>query len=173
METMPPSSPTSVRALLGYVAAHDSIVNSAPYHRYRCNTRADACVWWHMCCCRLLETVLSCPADPSRLRALLAAAAAEVETLLKNHRIFSVHSAYYVREMRVLAYKQLLQSYRSVTLDSMARSFGVSTAFIDAELSRFVAAGRLNCKIDMVSDPVASCVMLAGLDSPGWCYCCP
>jgi len=75
--------------------------------------------------------------------------------------------------MRVLAYKQLLQSYRSVTLDSMARSFGVSTAFIDAELSRFVAAGRLNCKIDMVSDPVASCVMLAGLDSPGWCYCCP
>lgn len=33
--------------------------------------------------------------------------------------------------MRILAYNQLLQSYRSLTLDSMARSFGVSIEFID------------------------------------------
>lgn len=75
---------------------------------------------------------------------------AEVETYLKSHRIFAVHTGFYVREMRILAYKQLLQSYRSVTLASMAQSFGVSVSFIDNELSRFVAAGRLNCKIDTV-----------------------
>jgi hypothetical protein len=65
-------------------------------------------------------------------------------------RIFAEHARFYVREMRVKAYSQLLQSYRSVTLDSMAASFGVSVPFIDRELSRFIAAGRLNCKIDKV-----------------------
>ena len=53
-----------------------------------------------------------------------------------------------VRELRVLAYKQFLESYRSVTIASMARSFGVSAAFVDAEVSRFIAAGRLSAKID-------------------------
>ena len=38
-----------------------------------------------------------------------------------------------------------------MTLESMASSFGVTVAFIDREVSRFVAAGRLNCKIDKVS----------------------
>ena len=33
--------------------------------------------------------------------------------------------------MRILAYSQLLESYRSLTLDSMARAFGVSVEFID------------------------------------------
>jgi hypothetical protein len=34
-------------------------------------------------------------------------------------------------EMRVAAYNQLLESYSSVTLKSMASSFGVSEDFID------------------------------------------
>ena len=33
--------------------------------------------------------------------------------------------------MRILAYNQLLESYRSLTLDSLARSFGVSIDFVD------------------------------------------
>ena len=36
----------------------------------------------------------------------------------------------------------------------MAVSFGVSATFIDAELSRFVAQGRLHCKIDRVAGVV-------------------
>lgn len=36
----------------------------------------------------------------------------------------------------------------------MARLFGVSASFIDKELSRFIAAGRVNCKIDSVSGVV-------------------
>jgi hypothetical protein len=35
-------------------------------------------------------------------------------------------------------------------LSSMATSFGISTELLDAELSRFIAAGRLNAKIDKV-----------------------
>jgi len=56
--------------------------------------------------------------------------------------------------MRIVAYTQILESYISVTLESMANAFGVSVAFLDRELSRFISAGRLNCKIDKVSNIV-------------------
>ena len=42
----------------------------------------------------------------------------------------------------------------SVMLSSMAASFGISVSLLDAELSRFIAAGRLNAKIDKVGDIV-------------------
>ena len=38
---------------------------------------------------------------------------------------------YYWREMRVLAYGQFLESYRSVSLGGMAAAFGVSSDFLD------------------------------------------
>lgn len=75
---------------------------------------------------------------------------AKVEQILKHDRYLAPHYSFYTREMRVLAYTQLLESYRSLTLNYMARAFGVTTEFIDQELSRFIAAGRLNCKIDKV-----------------------
>ena len=33
----------------------------------------------------------------------------------------------------------------------MANAFGVTVSFIDSELARFIAAGRLHCKIDKVN----------------------
>ncbi|OUS48924.1 putative proteasome regulatory subunit [Ostreococcus tauri] len=63
----------------------------------------------------------------------------------------SPHYRYFLREVRVVAYAQYLQSYKSVTVKSMADSFNVSEDFIDRELSHFIVAGRLNCKIDKVS----------------------
>ncbi|XP_072181862.1 26S proteasome non-ATPase regulatory subunit 6-like [Diadema setosum] len=75
---------------------------------------------------------------------------AKVEQELKIDRSMAPHFRYYVREMRILAYTQLLESYRSLTLQYMADAFGVSVDFIDQELSRFIAAGRLHCKIDKV-----------------------
>ncbi|KAN0076704.1 26S proteasome subunit RPN7 domain containing protein [Tylopilus felleus] len=75
-------------------------------------------------------------------------------TLEQNYllpsRLLSPHTRYYVREMRILAYGQLLESYRSVTLESLSSAFGVSVDFIDSELSRFIANGRLHCTIDKV-----------------------
>jgi len=78
--------------------------------------------------------------------------------------------------MRIIAYAQLLESYRSLTMESMANSFGVSERFIDkyvviimddkvfqgnnlnylfvfftSDVSKFIAAGRLNCVIDKVN----------------------
>jgi hypothetical protein len=50
----------------------------------------------------------------------------------------------------VWAVAQFLESYKSVTLESMARAFGVSVDFIDRELVDFIVAGRLPAKIDKV-----------------------
>ncbi|KAJ1959932.1 proteasome regulatory particle subunit [Dispira parvispora] len=82
------------------------------------------------------------------------ALAAIEESRLRYSRYLASHIRYYVREMRIIAYAQLLESYRSVTLESMATSFGVSEEFIDRDLSRFIAAGRLNCVIDKVNGVV-------------------
>lgn len=69
-------------------------------------------------------------------------------------RYLGPHSAFVVREYRGLAYSQFLEPYRSVTLSAMARAFSVSVPFLDAELSRFVASGRISAKIDKVGDVV-------------------
>ncbi|KAG0591200.1 hypothetical protein M758_1G154100 [Ceratodon purpureus] len=61
------------------------------------------------------------------------------------------HFRYYMREVRSVAYSQFLESYKSVTMEAMAKAFGVSVNFLDMELSRFIAAGKLNCKIDKVA----------------------
>ena len=50
---------------------------------------------------------------------------------MKYDRLLAAHYSYYVREMRIMAYAQLLESYRSLTLDYMAKAFGVTVSFID------------------------------------------
>jgi len=77
-------------------------------------------------------------------------ALAAITTQIKTDIYLSAHVGYILREIRIVAYTQFLESYKSVTTDSMAASFGVSVEFLDKELSRFIAAGRLNCKIDKV-----------------------
>jgi PCI domain len=67
-----------------------------------------------------------------------------------SDRYFAQHSQYLVKELRILAYTQFLDAYKSVVLSSMAAVFGVTVPFMDAELSRFIAAGRLNAQIDKV-----------------------
>ena len=89
------------------------------------------------------------------------------QTYFLPSRLLSPHTRYYVREMRILAFSQLLESYRSLTLESLSGAFGVSVGFVDryvlcarvlfsylsvsfSELSPFIANGRLHCTIDKV-----------------------
>ena len=53
------------------------------------------------------------------------------QSYLIPSRILSPHARFYVREMRILAYSQLLESYRSLTLESLSGAFGVSVEFVD------------------------------------------
>lgn len=75
---------------------------------------------------------------------------------LKTDEYLSAHRKFFTREIRVVIYSQFLESYKTVTLESMATAFGVSISFIDRELSELIAAGRLTCKIDKVSNIVVS-----------------
>ena len=56
----------------------------------------------------------------------------------------------------MVAYKQYLESYKSVTIHNMANAFGLSPDFIDKELSTYIYNGRLNCKIDKASGVIES-----------------
>jgi 26S proteasome regulatory subunit N7 len=69
---------------------------------------------------------------------------------LKRDRYFASFAGYFCREMRIKAYCQLLESYRSMQISSLADAFGVSQEFIDSDLSRFIYSGRVHCKIDAV-----------------------
>ena len=75
---------------------------------------------------------------------------AKVEQITKQDRYMNPHYAFYVREMKIKAFAQLLESYRSLTLTYMADAFGVTEDYMDMELSKFIADGRLHCKIDKV-----------------------
>ncbi|KAH8722781.1 26S proteasome subunit RPN7-domain-containing protein [Phaeosphaeriaceae sp. PMI808] len=73
----------------------------------------------------------------------------EVE-FLSQDRYLHEHRGWYVREMRLRGYQQLLQSYRVVGLQSMANDFGVTVDFLDKDLAKFIAADRIPCTIDRV-----------------------
>lgn len=98
--------------------------------------------------------------------------AAVEETFLSQDRYLYEHRGWFVREMRLRGYQQLLQSYRVVGLASMAKDFGVSVDFLDryvtsisgiglrnglctnicpSDLAKFIAADRIPCTIDRVN----------------------
>ena len=79
---------------------------------------------------------------------------ADLSPQLLRDQFLSAHVTYYLREIRIVAYQQFLESYRTATLTSMAGAFGVSREFMDAELFRFIGAGRVNAKIDAVQGVV-------------------
>lgn len=72
------------------------------------------------------------------------------QNFLSQDRYLYEHKSWFVREMRLRAYAQLLQSYKVVGLASMANSFGVSVDWLDKDLAPFIASDRLPCTIDRV-----------------------
>lgn len=86
---------------------------------------------------------------------------AEIEKSLTLDVYLSPHYRYYVREMRIRVYSQVLESYKSVTIQSLATQFGVTEEWIDSylffsssDLAQFIASGRLNAVIDKVGGVV-------------------
>ena len=75
----------------------------------------------------------------------------EITPIMQKDFYVNAHTHYFVRELRLVSYLQFLESYRSVTLASMAEAFGISIELLDSDISRFVYAGRLFCKVDKVS----------------------
>lgn len=61
------------------------------------------------------------------------------------------HYLYFIRSLRLRAYQQYLEPYKSVTIANMAFAFGVSPDFIEEEVAGFIASGKLGCRIDRVN----------------------
>lgn len=73
-----------------------------------------------------------------RYKAFFQALAQVEEQFLTQDRYLHEHKNWFIREMRLRAYQQLLQSYRVVGLESMANDFGVTVDFLDRyDLSQY------------------------------------
>jgi 26S proteasome regulatory subunit N7 len=57
---------------------------------------------------------------------------AAIEKTLKMDVYLAPHTGYFVREMRIRVYSQVLESYKSVSITSLANQFGVTEEWIDA-----------------------------------------
>ncbi|EEP76349.1 26S proteasome regulatory subunit RPN7 [Uncinocarpus reesii 1704] len=84
-------------------------------------------------------------------RNFFTALAAVEDNFLTQDRYLHEHRAWFVREMRLRGYQQLLQSYRVVGLTSMANEFGVTVDFLDRDLAKFIAGDKIACTIDRVN----------------------
>lgn len=73
------------------------------------------------------------------------------DLILTKSKYLYPHANYYQREMRCRAYAQLLESYKLISLKSMASSFGVSVDFLDADLCKFIPSKKISCVIDRVA----------------------
>ncbi|KAG7195546.1 uncharacterized protein KQ657_003309 [Scheffersomyces spartinae] len=73
------------------------------------------------------------------------------DTLILNNKYLRQHANYFLKEMRCKAYSQLLESYKSLSLKSMAHSFDISEDFLDEDLCKFIPNNKLNCTIDKVN----------------------
>ncbi|CDK24637.1 unnamed protein product [Kuraishia capsulata CBS 1993] len=73
------------------------------------------------------------------------------DTILVTDKYLAPHASYYMREIRVRAYAQLLESYKSLSLKSMAEHFQIPADFLDADLCKFIPNNKLNCVIDRVN----------------------
>ena len=67
------------------------------------------------------------------------------ERFLTQDRYLHEHKNWFIREMRLRAYQQLLQSYRVVGLESMANDFGVTVDFLDRCVPRFYPLSHAPC----------------------------
>lgn len=76
--------------------------------------------------------------------------------LMRKSVFLAPHVNYFFREVRIRAFNQFLDSYRSVTLQSMSASFKVTPQILDQMLFTFISSGRLACKIDRVSGNVVT-----------------
>jgi len=117
----------------------------------------------------LKKHLVDCPevlaANDKELNALITAlyeckyneffdALAAVCHKMRRSVFLNAHVNYFFRELRVKVFNQFLDSYSSVTLQSMATSFAIPVNVLDTMLYTLVSNERLACKIDRVSGNV-------------------
>ena len=81
---------------------------------------------------------------------------ADLIDVIRCDTFLSKHLRYITKTLRMVAYRQFMMAYTSVTLDSMASSFGISVDFLEGDIFDFIRAGKLKCKIDKMNRYIES-----------------
>lgn len=79
----------------------------------------------------------------SSYRDFFSALAKVEQDVLKRNRYLHTHVRFFTRSLRQKAYAQLLSSYTTLSLASLASTFAVSPAFVEADLEKMIADGKL------------------------------
>eukprot|EP00924_Labyrinthula_sp_SR-Ha-C_P004018 snap_masked-scaffold_3-processed-gene-11.19-mRNA-1 protein AED:0.06 eAED:0.10 QI:0/-1/0/1/-1/1/1/0/400 len=79
-----------------------------------------------------------------------------IHIFVQSDMYLNKHATYWMKEMRVKAYNQYLQSYKTVTLELMSYDFNISQKLLDKELSMFISQNRIQAKIDLTQAVVES-----------------
>ncbi|KAH8581840.1 proteasome regulatory subunit Rpn7 26S proteasome subunit 6 [Cryptosporidium sp. chipmunk genotype I] len=74
--------------------------------------------------------------------------------ILQRDCYFNRHYKYYLRIVRSKAYIQYLEPYESVSISSMAESFGVTQKFLEKDIVTFISSSKLSCTIDKVKQVI-------------------
>lgn len=62
--------------------------------------------------------------------------------------------SHFLNEIKIRSYSQLLESYSSIKLQSMAETFCISENYLERDLNQFIINERLNCMIDKIDQMV-------------------
>ncbi|KRH94666.1 26S proteasome regulatory complex, subunit RPN7/PSMD6 [Pseudoloma neurophilia] len=62
--------------------------------------------------------------------------------------------AFFINEVKIRSYNQLLESYSSIRIQSMAETFCVSEEYLENDLNHFIVNERLYCMIDKIDKMV-------------------
>lgn len=73
---------------------------------------------------------------------------------MQRNVFLQLHVNYFFREARIVAFKQFLDSYSSVTLQSMSTAFNIPMPVLDQMLFNLISNERIACKIDRVNGRV-------------------
>ncbi|OII71791.1 proteasome regulatory subunit RPN7 [Cryptosporidium ubiquitum] len=74
--------------------------------------------------------------------------------ILQRDYYLNRHHKYYLRAVRAKTYMQYLDPYESVSILSMAESFGVTQRFLEKDIVTFISSSKLPCTIDKVKQVI-------------------
>ncbi|KAM0674067.1 proteasome regulatory particle subunit [Gurleya vavrai] len=74
--------------------------------------------------------------------------------LLKEDYFLKSRVNFFIRELKIRIYSQLLLSYKSLSLEMLSNLLKVSCEYIEKDLCEFIVDERIKCKIDRLSGVV-------------------
>lgn len=105
----------------------------------------------------IIQTLLNHPLEQSFLQNLYECKYAKFYASLPAIHDALLRSPYmgliaprYLKEARVVAYRQFLTAYQIVKIDAFAKAFGVSPDFLEKDIASLIGTGRLQCTINAV-----------------------